>query len=111
MATKAPKMPKMAKYPKKPRAPRKPKQSASADVWDRFNERVKSIEKAYKARCKDVDKKNADALKVYKQKVAAIENAKRRKESLKKSADKSLKSLAGVAHRPSTRPVARPVRR
>lgn len=99
-------MPKMAKYPKKPRAPRKPKLSASADVWDRFNERVKSIEKAFRDKCKEVDKKNADKLKVYKQKVAAIENAKRRKESLQKSADKSLKALAGVSHRVAPRPKA-----
>lgn len=65
MATKAPKKPKMLSYPKQPKA------GASVDVWKRYEDK-----------CKEVDKKNEAKLKPYNEKLKKIEADKKAKSQI-----------------------------
>ena len=69
--------PKMLKYPKKPKA------SASASVWERFDARVKEI-----------DKENAAREARYKKELSHVHSDKKKKETLQKKYAGSLSGLA-----------------
>ena len=78
MATKKPAKPKLKKAPKTPKA------TASIEVWKNFDRRSKAIDA-------ENSKKNAD----YKKALTAYEAEQRKKESIKRQAEKAKAKLAG----------------
>ena len=78
MATKKPVKPKLKKMPKQP------KQSASMEVWKRYDAKAKAIEA-----------ENNKIVADYKKKLSAYEQEQRKKESIKASAAKAKAKLSG----------------
>ncbi|MBQ5900910.1 MAG: hypothetical protein IIW86_03505 [Clostridia bacterium] len=78
MAVKKPARPHLKKAPKQPKA------SASIDAW-----------KAYESRVKATDAENSKKIADYKKKLAAYEAEQRKKESIKKMAEKAKAKLSG----------------
>ena len=61
-------MPKLPRKPKPKKLPKRPRQSASLKVWENWRAKVKQIEK-----------QNADALKDWKARVTRIKNDEKKK--------------------------------
>ncbi len=78
MATKKPAKPRLKK------APKMPKSTASVETWKSYERRVKAI-----------DAENSKIIADYKKKVSAYEAEQRKKESIKRMAEKAKAKLAG----------------
>lgn len=93
---KYPKKPKPKKLPKTPKAIKQPKESASLEVWERYNERLAAQMKGCQTKAKEVEKANAKALEEWKNKCKEIDQRAAKKEAAKKKATALKKSMCNL---------------